>query len=106
LRRINHELGADFDPDRFTHYPVYDPVSGRALSYLISTRDQEVHVPGAGGPIHFRAWEALHTEISQKYDHGMIEAMAEQAGLRITARFTDRNHYFTDVVLGPGTPAV
>lgn len=98
LTRINRELGADFNVDRFTHAPVYDPASGRALSYIVSTCDQEVHVPGAPAPFRFKAWEALHTEISQKYDPEMIEGLAEKAGLRITDRFTDSLHRFTDVV--------
>lgn len=98
LHRINRELGADFNADNFIHTPVYDPSSGRALSYIVSTRDQEVHIPGVEKPIHFKAWEALHTEISQKYDDGMIGDLAEHSGLRITDQFTDSKGYFTDVV--------
>ncbi len=98
LRRINNELGADFNLNQFIHTPVYDPCTGRALSYIVSTSDQVVHIPGAESPFHFKAWEALHTEISQKYDDTMIEDLAKHSGLRITERFTDSKGYFTDVV--------
>ena len=101
LHRINNELGADFKVDRFIHTPEYDPSSGRALSYIVSTCDQVVHIPGADKPFHFKAWEALHTEISQKYDDEMIENLAKHAGLRITERFTDSKGYFSDVVFAP-----
>ncbi len=101
LRRINNELGADFDLDSFVHTPVYDPVNGRALSYIVSTRDQEVHIPGAEEAFRFKAWETLHTEISQKYDDAMIADLAERSGLRIAAQFTDSKGYFSDVVLHP-----
>lgn len=101
LHRINRELGADFNVEKFIHTPVYDPCTGRALSYIVSTCDQEVHIPGADKPVHFKAWEALHTEISQKYDDAMIEDLATHAGLRITERFTDSKGYFTDVVFAP-----
>lgn len=103
LRRMNTELGADFDLNAFVHAPVYCPATGRALSYIVSTRDQEVHIPGAKAPIHFKAWEALHSEISQKYDRTMIEDLANNSGLRITRTFTDSNGYFTDVVFAPAT---
>lgn len=103
LRRMNTELGADFDVDRFIHAPVYDPLSGRALSYLVSTVEQTVTIPGAGAPIHFEAWEALHTEISQKYDKPMIDDLAKNAGLRRTATFTDSKEYFRCVVFAPIT---
>jgi dimethylhistidine N-methyltransferase len=98
LARMNKELGANFELDAFVHAPVYCPATGRALSYIVSTKDQEVLIPGADVPIVFRAWEALHTEISQKYDMPMIEDLAKHAGLRITASFTDSRGYFTDVV--------
>lgn len=97
--RINRELGADVDVSRFIHVPVYCPMTGRALSYLVSTCDQSVHIPGADTEIRFRAWEALHTEISQKYHPIMIEDLAGNAGLRITDRFTDSNEFFFDVVM-------
>lgn len=98
LHRMNTELGADFDLDGFVHAPVYCPATGRALSYIVSTRAQNVHIPGSNGPIHFKEWEAIHTEISQKYDLHMISDLARNAGLRITKTFTDSNGYFTDVV--------
>ncbi len=101
LRRINNELGADFDLDNFVHTPVYDPCTGRALSYIVSTRDQEVHIPGAEQTFHFKAWEALHTEISQKYDDEMIDDLATRSGLRIVEQFTDSKGYFSDVVFAP-----
>ena len=101
LHRINTELGADFNLGKFIHTPEYDPSSGRALSYIVSTCDQVVHIPGATAPFHFKAWEALHTEISQKYDDDMIQDLAKHSGLHITEQFTDSKGYFTDVVFAP-----
>jgi dimethylhistidine N-methyltransferase len=99
LHRINRELGADFRPEKFIHAPVYDPASGRASSYIVSTCDQVVHIPGAARPIRFRSWEAVHTEISQKYDRALIEDLAQAAGARITHIFTDAKEQFADVVM-------
>lgn len=98
LRRMNRELGTDFQVERFIHVPIYDPGSGQAKSFLVSTCEQEVHLPGEGTPFHFAPWEAIQTEMSQKYDEAMIMALAEGAGLRIAARFTDSKELFTDVV--------
>lgn len=99
LTRMNRELGSDAVIANFMHAPMYDPASGCAKSYLLSTCDQVLHIPGAEAPIKLRQWEAIHTEISQKYDRHMIEDLAQGAGLRITAEFTDSNGLFTDVVL-------
>lgn len=98
LRRMNRELGTDFHLDRFIHAPIYDPGSGQAKSFLVSTREQEVQLPGEEAPFHFAPWEAIQTEMSQKYDEAMIAALAEGAGLRVAARFTDSKELFTDVM--------
>ncbi len=98
LTRMNRELGCDADVSNFIHAPMYDPSSGCAKSYLLSTCDQVLHIPGAGSPVKLRKWEAIHTEISQKYDRRMIKDLAQGAGLRITAEFTDSAGLFTDVV--------
>lgn len=47
LFRIYRYLGADFDIEKFDHYPFYDPVSGIAFSYLTSLTDQTGTIAGA-----------------------------------------------------------
>lgn len=98
LHRINSELGGNIDTRLFMHAPVYDPKEGRALSYLVSKADQDIRLDGTNEVFHFRSWEALHTEISQKYDLYAIEGMARDAGLKMTKTFFDEKHYYTDVV--------
>ncbi len=34
LKRMNRELGADFNMDNFSHYAFYEPIDGEMLSYL------------------------------------------------------------------------
>jgi L-histidine Nalpha-methyltransferase len=99
LHRMNMELGADIHIDKFAHEPAYDPLEGRAMSFLVSKEEQWVNIPGAPQPFHFKAWEAIHTETSHKYDMELIEAIARDSGLRITSTFKDKKGYFADVVL-------
>jgi len=47
---------------------------------------------------HFEAWEAIHTEVSMKYDEAMIGHFASQAGVEVVDRFYDRQQYFCDVL--------
>lgn len=100
LRRMNRELGADFNPDYFTHEPCYDAGSGAAKSYLVSTRDQEVHFYGIEELISFRQWETIYTERSQKYDMQMIHDMAKASGFQVTKNFFDSRHYFVNSLWG------
>ncbi|WGK65492.1 L-histidine N(alpha)-methyltransferase [Croceiramulus getboli] len=94
LRRINLELDADFDLDAFVHWEVYDPETGTAKSYLVSTKNQLVNINALHQEIHFDAWESIHTEISQKYDDQIVSWLAKEAGLTITDQFADQRDYF------------
>lgn len=96
LHRLNRELGANFQVDRFDHYPIYDPVSGAARSYLISLADQRVHIEALKKEVHFKQWEYVYTEVSQKYDLKMIEELAKASGFKVTQNFFDCRHYFVD----------
>src|SRR5690242_16741442 len=81
---LNHELGADFDPEAFVHRAFYDTVTNRIEMHLVSAREQTVSIPGLE-PIRFAAGESIRTEISTKYDRDSVAALFDAAGLRIEA---------------------
>jgi L-histidine N-alpha-methyltransferase len=96
LRRINRELGADFDLDQFEHYPVYDPGSGTCKSYLISRVAQEVHIGKI--TVSFREYEPIYMEISQKYTLEETTNLAGQSGFLPVHTFLDSKKWFADVL--------
>ena len=96
LRRMNSELGANFNIEQFAHYPVYDPISGTARSFLVSRKKQDVNIELIGKSFHFKKWEMIHTEISQKYDHEMIAGLARGSGFEIVNNFFDCRFFFSD----------
>ncbi|WP_080054100.1 L-histidine N(alpha)-methyltransferase [Spirosoma aerolatum] len=97
LHRINRELGADFNPDQFTHYPMYDPIAGSCKSYLISRCAQQVTFDN-GTVIKFDWDEPIYMEVSQKYSLADIHQLALQAGFKQVDAFFDCRHQFTDVL--------
>jgi dimethylhistidine N-methyltransferase len=96
LRRINRELGADFDLGAFRHIATFDPSRPAMVSWLLSTKRQDVHV--LGRTFELDAWEAIHTEISCKYREEHLERFSGEAGLAEVARWTDDAGDFTDVL--------
>ena len=98
LKRINHELGGDFQLDQFHHYPVYDPMTGEVRSYLISMMDQTVNIRQLNASFHFIQWEAIYMELSQKYEIKDLEELAEASGFRVIEHFYDSNKYFVDTL--------
>jgi dimethylhistidine N-methyltransferase len=99
LVRLNRELGADFMLENFTHYPFYDPETGTTRSFLISMKDQLVNFEALKRTIHFRLWEPIQTEISQKFDLAMMEEMLASAGLMVSDLFYDPGRYFCDALV-------
>jgi len=99
LRRINKELDADFDLDKFTHYPVYNPETGTCFSYLVSTSAQRVHIKALDLRVMFYQWETIHTEISQKYTHRVINWLLSQSGLSAIDYVTDDQGWFAEYVV-------
>ena len=100
LRRLNRELGADFQLDHWQHYPDYDPATGAMRSWLVSRRAQTVRVAAlAGQAFEFAAWEAIQTENSFKFSVPQLTELAATAGLRVVKVFQDEAQDFADVVL-------
>ena len=96
LRRINRELGANFELEKFSHYAIYRPIECAARSFLISRAEQDVFIEALQQTFHFNQWEAIFMEISQKYSWEMITELAETSGFQVARNFSDRQNYFTD----------
>ncbi|MHA6248102.1 L-histidine N(alpha)-methyltransferase [Pontibacter sp. CAU 1760] len=98
LRRINSELGGDFDMDAFMHYPIYNPHEGVMRSFIVSKKTQDVHIRATGQTFHFDAWEAIHTENSHKYSLKQVEELGKTCGFRIETVFQDAECRYADVL--------
>jgi L-histidine N-alpha-methyltransferase len=94
---LNHELGADFDPDLFEHRAFYEPVTHRIEMHLVSKVEHEVRVPGIG-LLAFRQGESIRTEISCKHDRRSVSNLFAAAGLRVEFWRPDPNALFALVV--------
>lgn len=92
LRRINRELGADFDARRFSHYAFYNVALGRVEMHLVCLAPHSV----ALGEYRFRfeRGESIHTENSCKYSPEEFRALAAEAGFRGVRSWIDRRGLF------------
>jgi L-histidine N-alpha-methyltransferase len=92
LRRMNRELGGNFDLAAFRHRAFYNEADHRIEMHLESLRDQTVMV--AGRTFAFAKGETIHTENSYKYTVESFRELAQSAGWRPLATWTDENDYF------------
>jgi uncharacterized SAM-dependent methyltransferase len=96
LKRINRELDADFNIEEFSHYASYHPTECAARSYLISQKEQTVHIKSLDKKFHFKKWEPIYMEVSQKYNLEMIEHLAKESGFEVVKNFYDENRFYTN----------
>jgi dimethylhistidine N-methyltransferase len=87
LARINRELAADFDVDKFSHRAFYNNERRRIEMHLVSGRRQAVNI--AGHVIEFAAGETIHTENSYKYTIESFGLLAQSAGWTPIKAWTD-----------------
>lgn len=98
LRRINKELGGQFDVFKFRHFGTYDVFTGAMESYLVSLVSQDVFIEEVGRSFHFDPWEPIHVEYSYKYHVADIDGLAVDTGFDVIEHLFDNKRYFTDSV--------
>jgi dimethylhistidine N-methyltransferase len=93
LVRLNRELGADFDLDRFAHQARWNATESRIEMHLVSTCTQTVTIPAnSAGPaqtLQFAAGETIHTENSYKFTPQMISGLLTPSGFQPNQTFYD-----------------
>ncbi|CAL2101651.1 Dimethylhistidine N-methyltransferase [Tenacibaculum sp. 190130A14a] len=96
LHRINKELGANFNLNKFDFYCHYNPITGEVRSYLVSLEKQDVFIQSLEKTFSFDVNELIWTELSKKFDFIEIEALAVNSGYKLEHHFLDSKNYFTD----------
>ena len=101
LHRLNRELDADFDPDRFQHVALFDTEREWIEMRLRSSVDQVVTIAGLDLTVAFAAGEEMRTEISAKFRPDGLTGELTVAGLRLLELWTDPDG---DFALSLSTP--
>jgi len=94
LRRLNRELGANFDLESFKHLAIWNPTRSRMEIYLESLQPQNVLIRLPGMRIHLAAGEPIHTENSYKYTLPMVRDLLGAAGFILVNTWFDSRKWF------------
>ncbi len=92
LRRLNRDVGADFDLNAFHHQALWVPEGSRIEMRLISKMAQTVTIGEEA--LSFAANEPIITEHCHKYTPELFAAQAAAAGWTGRQTWTDPRHYF------------
>jgi L-histidine N-alpha-methyltransferase len=98
LTRLNRDLGANFDTDKFRHKVLWNPGAYRIEMHLESLTAQRVRIPAnSSGPaltIHFAPAETIHTENSYKFTAPAVEALLASANFKAMRSWQDPQKLF------------
>jgi L-histidine N-alpha-methyltransferase len=106
LKRINRELGGNFDLTAYRHFATYDVFSGAMESYIVSLEQQTVVIRELQSTFEFSEWEPIHTEYSYKYRLSDIDELALDTGFGIVDQYHDAKGWFTNSLWQVEKPAV
>lgn len=101
LRRMNRELGADFDLDAFRHVAEFDASMSAVRIWAESQADQTVRLDELDLEVAFEAGERIHVEDSHKYTDAMLGDLFDHAGLAPAETFQDGQGWFAEHLLEP-----
>jgi len=96
LARLNAELGARFDLDRFRHVVKWNDRASRIELYLESAVAQKVTIDALALEVSFRAGERIHTESSYKLTDRKVAEMLIRGGFSPEATWNDERRWFGD----------
>ena len=94
LRRINDELGGDFDLDGFTHRASWNAAEKRVEVHLISAREQRVRIAAAHIDLELLKGEPIWTESSHKYEPEQVLEEGLAAGFSGGEQWIDQDAKF------------
>jgi len=104
LHVLNRELGADFDPDRFTHVARWNEDDRRIEMWLRSTSDQPVRVADLDLDLSFGSGEEMLTEISTKFTPAGLEAELAASGFEVERLWPSDGDEFLLTLSRPAGP--
>ncbi|MEQ9618304.1 MAG: L-histidine N(alpha)-methyltransferase [Deltaproteobacteria bacterium] len=92
LRRLNREIGSDFNIGMWRHDAFYNEKESRIEMHLVSLADQEVRVNGTR--YRFRKDESILTEYSYKYSLEGFKKLVS-GSFRVDEVWTDKENKFS-----------
>jgi L-histidine Nalpha-methyltransferase len=92
---LNREMGADFHPDYFEHVAFFNEQLSRIEMHLRAKFRMVVHFTDLNLSVRIAKGETIRTEISRKFTRREVEALAEDAGMKVTRWNSDPNDWFS-----------
>jgi len=94
LEVVNAFAHGDFDQNGFEHVSIYNEAKHRIEMWLRARSPQRVALADLDLELSFETGDSILTEISTKYDKGLIQAKLDHAGFELEDWHTDEESLF------------
>lgn len=94
LKRMNRELDATFDMNKFRHKALFNEKLGRIEMHIESKIRQSVGIGILNRSFKFAKGETIHTENSYKFSIEQIKETAKACGFEVKHAWYDPNKWF------------
>ncbi|TAF04348.1 MAG: L-histidine N(alpha)-methyltransferase [Nostocales cyanobacterium] len=94
LSHLNWRFQGNFDINLFKHKAIYNQINNQIEMYLDCQKSHCVTLEALDLKVDFEAGESILTEISRKFDLGMMEKQLEEKGLKTVKTWTDEKGWF------------
>ena len=98
LSRINTELAANIDTDKFEYYTYYEPFTKEFRWYFLSKEEQITYIKDLDKEISFALNEPVFIGRSTKYSKKDIEQLVKNKGLKLQSFYTDKETLFSNSI--------
>ena len=102
IRRMNDELGGEFDLDSFIQATSYDQgtphkgIQDRCVNFKLVTQErQQTHLKEIDMQVELSPGEGVQVGISRKFCKKDIELLAAESGFELRRQWLDRHGYFS-----------
>jgi uncharacterized SAM-dependent methyltransferase len=98
LKRINEELGGNFNLDQFSNNSTYGKEEGILRDYIMSNERQEVYIRDIDTTFQIEKGEMIQVDMSCKYDDHRVNKLLNHKKLEYVAKFNDSRDFFADYI--------
>ncbi len=94
LSHLNWRFQGNFDLDWFNHKAIYNQAETQIEMYLYCQENVTFSLEILDLKVNFQAGESILTEISRKFDLGILSTQLEAKGLKMKKVYTDPKKWF------------
>ena len=98
LKRINDELGGNFDLNKFSSESTYGKEEALLRDYIVSNERQEVWISAIDTSFQIERGEMIQVDMSFKYDDTRVNNLLSRTNLKYVTKIIDNKNFFADYI--------